>query len=388
MIWNVLVVDDDSEQAETTAELISGNKIFKDTSIKCTVVTKFSEALEQIEYTKFDLLVLDLNDDTFKNESAGSYSGQKVLDKLRGLHFTPVIFYTGFAHAISYLESPFVKVVTKGSDPAVLRSKIKEVFDTQLPQLLKHIQEEQRKYLWDHIESAWLENKALCDEKELAFLLARRLANALGGDVIRKFFNLKHTLSEDIAHPIELYIWPPLGGETIGFGDIIEKAVQDEKKYFIVLNPACDFAQCKAEKALLAECADLTKSVEYMDVQSEKAANLAKKKPGQDPEPISKTKANNLGYLLKDNRKGTGVQPDRYKFLPKTTFLPGMIIDYQALSQVPVGEITEANGFKRVATLDTPYAESVQSRFIRYYGRIGTPDLEFDELLDELIRTA
>jgi hypothetical protein len=212
-------------------------------------------------------------------------------------------------------------------------------------------------------------------KNELAFLLARRLANALDGKVIRKFFDISYDGEGGLANPVELYVWPPLG-DGLGFGDVICQTARDgTKKYFVVLNPACDFVQCKAEKALLAACDEISTTVEYKEV-------AAQKKSGEKP---SKTKTENLKKLIGDNRQGKNVQAERYKFLPATSFIPALIIDYQNLLQLSVAEVDKVQGFERVATLDAPYAEAVQSRFIRYYGRIGTPDLEFDALVANVI---
>ena len=379
MQWNVLVVDDENDVAETTAAVISGEKIgFEDGStVKCEIVNSFDKAIEMIAFVNFDLLVLDLKDDKIDSDDDNAeYSGQRVLSELRKLHFTPVVFYTGFAQKLQHLVSPFIRVVVKGENPNILRSEIKGVFETQLPQLLKHIQEEQRKYLWDHVDKEWQAMDLKGEFKnELAFLLARRLANALDGKVIRKFFDANYDGEGGLANPVELYVWPPLG-DGLGFGDIICQTAKDgAKKYFVVLNPACDFVQCKAEKALLAACDEISTTVEYQEVASQKKSG----------EAISRTKTENLKKLIGDNRQGKGVQAERYKFLPATSFIPALIVDYQNLLQLSVAEVGGGQGFTRVATLDAPYAEAVQSRFIRYYGRVGTPDLEFDALVTTVI---
>jgi CheY-like chemotaxis protein len=378
MQWNVLVVDDENDVAETTAAVISGQKIgFEDGStVKCEIVNSFDKAIEMIAFVNFDLVILDLKDDHDNDDGKTEYGGQRVLNELRKLHFTPVVFYTGFAQKLQHLVSPFIRVVVKGESPNILRNEIKSVFDTQLPQLLKHIQEEQRKYLWDHVDKEWEAMDLKGDFKnELAFLLARRLANALDGKVIRKFFDQNYDGEGGLANPVELYIWPPLG-DGLGFGDIVCQTEKNgEKKYFVVLNPACDFVQCKAQKALLAACDEISATVEYQEVAMQKKSGAA----------ISKTKTENLKKLIRDNRQGSGVQAERYKFLPATSFIPALIIDYQNLLQLSVAEVDGAQGFTRVATLDAPYAEAVQSRFIRYYGRVGTPDLEFDAVVTRVI---
>ena len=44
-------------------------------------------------------------------------------------------------------------------------------------------------------------------------------------------------------------------------------------------------------------------------------------------------------------------------------------------------------GLERLASLDSPFAEALLARFTRYFGRLGTPDLDMTVLLQRL-RTA
>ena len=44
----------------------------------------------------------------------------------------------------------------------------------------------------------------------------------------------------------------------------------------------------------------------------------------------------------------------------------------------------ELNDLDRLASLDSPFAEAVLARFTRYFGRLGTPDLDVDFVLSNL----
>ena len=41
-------------------------------------------------------------------------------------------------------------------------------------------------------------------------------------------------------------------------------------------------------------------------------------------------------------------------------------------------------GLERLASLDSPFAEALLARFSRYFGRLGTPDLDVAVLLQRL----
>ncbi len=45
---------------------------------------------------------------------------------------------------------------------------------------------------------------------------------------------------------------------------------------------------------------------------------------------------------------------------------------------------SDLKSYKRIATLDSPFAESMLIRHISYYNRIGTPDLDANYILEHL----
>lgn len=51
---------------------------------------------------------------------------------------------------------------------------------------------------------------------------------------------------------------------------------------------------------------------------------------------------------------------------------------------MPIGEVAD---LKRIASLDSPFAEAAVNRFNRYYGRIGTPDLDAEGAFARLDRS-
>lgn len=373
MKWNILVVDDDPEMAATVKEQISGNKVVPQPGkIECTVLTSFDEAIERMETSRYDLIILDLKDDA-ADEGADAnqlLSGERVISALRKSYFTPVVFHTGFAHKVEGLKSPFVRVVTKGDHPAVLRGEISRILATQLPELVRYIEEQQRSYLWDHIEQHWSEDAKICEDGDLAHLVAKRLSHALSAQSIARFFNEED--KQEAVRPVEMYIWPPLG-TTSGFGDVVRRIGSDI--YFLVLTPICDCVQGKAEKALLVACGGLEAQREYVAVKADKENNI----------PISATKQKELLALIRDRRQGKGVQPERFKFLPGTSFLPDLVVDLQQLSQIPFEELNDSTKYARITTLDNPFSEAVQNRFTQYYGRVGTPDLHADLVYGRLV---
>ena len=69
--------------------------------------------------------------------------------------------------------------------------------------------------------------------------------------------------------------------------------------------------------------------------------------------------------LLRNNRQGKGVQSDRFHLLPGALTLPDLVVDFQQLITLPWSQI---GNLKRLASLDSPFAEALLSRFARYLG--------------------
>jgi hypothetical protein len=163
-----------------------------------------------------------------------------------------------------------------------------------------------------------------------------------------------------------MYIRPPIGPHRFA-GDILREKKDGAEYYWLILTPSCDFAQGKVKQAVLAKCERLEEQEEYKAWISDT------------------TKTGKLEALIVDNRTGkhetVKLQPERFKFLPGTFFLPDLLADFQQLRSVPVELLTT---FEPIATLDSPFAEAILARFARYLGRLGTPDIDEKVVLDRL----
>lgn len=365
MDWRVLVVDD--REAEDISEFIEGNKtVAQPDSITCVLCSNFSQATDLLKNGRFDLVVLDLKDDSAPEGDI--LAGETVFDSLKELHFVPVVFHTGYANKVDHLASPFVKVVRR-SEWEHLRSAIKEVLATDLPRLVRHIEEEQRRFMWESAERIWTIDLDRKNSTDLAYLLARRLSNVLSGDAVRSFLEAssEQVPQVDTVHAIELYVYPPVSSNLL-FGDIFKKCVNGRDEFFVALTPSCDHAQKKAAYVLLAKC-ELFVETQF----GEKA-----KKALETGEQTSNNLDRKLLDYIRDNSKPEG----RFKYLPRTSFLPDLLVDLQCVMTVAPDALDVDSAayedYHRIASLDSPFAESLQTRMTRYLGRVGTPDIDSD----------
>jgi CheY-like chemotaxis protein len=373
-LWRFLIVDD--KQADNIERLVAGNNILESPhQVVVEKCSKFSDAIDKLNRLRIDLIILDLKEEkpgiVALEEDDEPLAGEKVFEQIRRTRFIPVVFYTAYAYKIKE-ENPYARIVRRGN-PRKLRTVIKQVFETGLPQLIRHLEIEQRKYMWDHVKSYWGANSSSYEKTDAAFLLARRLGNVLKRSSVEDFLIGQNLLSpkvDDSVYPIEMYVYPSVNSK-LQIGDILKSKYSKKSSYWMVMTPSCDVEQNKVTEVILAACFPLSDQPEYAKVKD----YLIK---GQEP---SKEARKDLETLIGNNRNAehkrkddekTRFQPERYSFLPGTFFIPDLVIDFQALMQISLEKIKPNH---RVASLDAPFAEACSSRFARYYGRLGTPDI-------------
>jgi CheY-like chemotaxis protein len=404
--WRVLVVDDDPEIAKQTAEIIESSPVSAAGEYADVEVTSsFEEALTWLEQRHYDLVILDIRDQTKVSSSdvegdgddpsTSADVGLVVSGQVRAARFVPILFYSAVAHLVSDVRPPFVAAVSKNDSIQALRDQVRIVFDSNLPAihqaLVSHVESVTREFMSGFVEKHWVELQAPPRKGDVAHLLSRRLAVSLadGGAVLGARLNDDPGVEfgAEHVHPMRLYIVPPVGDLTAG--DILvrpgngvsaesrlesqERATtghQDE--WYAVLTPACDLVtgRVKAEYVVVARCVAIHDHEEYRTWQSKLEQNL-------NAEAAQKK----LLKLMANNRDG---QLDRNYYLPGAWTVPDLVVDFQRVEHIPYTRIGE---FRRVAGLDSPYVEALIAKHVRYLGRVGTPDLDYQVPIDRLRRS-
>jgi CheY-like chemotaxis protein len=374
--WRILMVDDDASTCDLVREYLEGESLADPQDyMRVEVLTDFSAALEALEARRFDVLILDVRLQT-RGEVPEQEAGVAALDAIRKRRFVPVVFYPGLPHFVRHLQSPLVQVVEKTRELPDLLEAVRSIFATHLPMvsraLLHHLEAVQRDYMWGFVAQNWEQLGDTPDRTALAYLLARRLAISLSGPGI-------HQLVRDLGgadeigankghvHPMQYYIMPPVESAPLS-GDIYKGQIGEQNGYWVLLTPSCDLVtgREKADLVLFGRCVLLSDQTEYQNW------NNALPQPS-----ISIEKA--LKALLSNNRKDS--QAERFHFLPGALSLPGLLVDFQ---QIAIVSQSMMKGLTRIASLDSPFAEAALNRFIRYFSRLGTPDLDLDLTLSRL----
>lgn len=383
--WELLLVDDELDDCRAAKEFIEGETYGpNEDTFHVTALNNFDEALSKLEQYNYDVLILDVHvgpiDVTV--DDADEEEGKKVLDRIKSKRFIPTIFYTKLPGKVEDLAAgtPIIQVVEKTANVDALMDAIKQIIQTGVPYvnkaMINHLQEKQREYMWDFAAKNQSKLVDSSGKTELAYILARRLALSLLGPEIRMLAESLGNASSngdalDIVHPIRYYIMPPIQKNPIA-GDIYRYKRNEKERYAVLLTPSCDFVSRSggrhAKKVLFARCMPLIFQKEFKEWKEDGCPTEGKKKE-------------NFINLIKNKRYKA--QSGRYHYLPAALSLPGLIVDFQQLFMMPTRELDNSDNMVRIASLDSPYSESLLSDFAQYFGRLGTPDLDVDYIINQ-----
>lgn len=360
---NLLYADDDAAARKDLSDLLQDEIVDNKFQLKIECCDLDEHLFEKISKETHHIVILDV----YKGNpsSSGSKSlGLDTLEKIKDHFFTPVIFYSGNTTKVKDTKSIIVGVATKGDGGIQeLKSEIRRLAQSNLPFLKEKIhcclKEEFKKYFWDIIHAQKDIFRFDMTDLSLSYLMLRNFASSLSKNKIYEIVQ-EDRLKKDKIHPMEFYLYPTDTDSEYQSGEIVSIG----NNFYVILTPSCDFVKRsngarKAEFVLLAKTILLTSMNQYKTYKQEKSSN-------------------NRGALLNLMGSGGG---DRYFFLPGTPFIENRIVDFQQKISVPFETLKK---FKRIARLDSPFAEACLAKFSRYSGRIGTPDLDTDLIMSNL----
>jgi CheY-like chemotaxis protein len=359
-VLNVLLVDDDPESLtllrETLPDTIAGE------TIRWEPCEDFDDAFRRISERRFDIVVTDIYRDqegVEKQPVTGDPRGTGLLDEIRKRRFSPVLFFTDGVFPPDYSEGPFLKLADKSANNETIVSKMTELIETGVPVLAHQLHDEldstNGSYLWEFLEAHWetLREAGLAEPNVLNRLLHRRASVQLGR-LVESEDGLTELQSIEGA---EFYLRPQLSTE-LRLGQIMER----DGQYRVVLTPHCHL--------VIQPGQDVPRADFVLTALALPAAELFKKIPltGND-----RVRGDDLRRRLQSPAQ-FGKPDGRYWFLPGFLAMPHQYVDLLQLQSVPIAELRE--NWESFAVLDVPFAEALQSSFVRFYSAIGLPSLD------------
>lgn len=357
---NLLLIEDKPDNVKD----IQYNYEEKEWDVK---VVDFKNALNYIEETKPDIIVMDWKDDLDNNLQAGEPIFEKTKDK-------PIIIFSALATALSLNEelcmNPFIEKIPKGDEQEVIH-KIDE---------------------WEKYLNLVSEVKKQINEATTIMMASLKpvikLGNGYPGDAVVKFmlnkqasefFNSK--LTEESKNPTWTQYLYPSSAKTLLVADILKSKV--DEKYFVVLTPSCDMARVKKigdTNVLVAECENEKNFHSYVRPK----AGASEQKIKEHKEHVDKVSMMlSYGY-----NKGKVSLPE----LPK--IFPYLTINLKKLSFIKLSEIslssllTEKGEFNyfRIASVNSPYREQIVWAHMVNSCRPGVPDRDYESWAEAIIK--
>lgn len=372
--WRVLVVEDDPQMQRDVVDYLSDIQIAgRELDV---LAFDFDEALAQIAERRADLIVLDV----FRGSAltGADMAGLDVLTAIQQTGFVSVILYTAHPEKVDDRESHFVRLVGKDAKSLdKLGIVAEEIFTTRVPQMFRaiseHMEEVIRDYMWNFVDKNWKVLQPISGKPEFLRVILGRLGASLGTAGVAKLASAVFDQAEDVdvasgkVHPAEFYVMPPVDLTSIRMGDVRVRTVDGAERHVVVLWPSCDMVKSEARHPktdrVMCAAASLISQVDEVQKWKGDASN-------------SKTRA--VEELLKNNRHG---KSERYHFLPGLCDIPDLLIDFQ---QVEIMSFEDCSRLRCPATVASPFAESISSRFLRYIGRLGTPDVDLSVVMGRL----
>ncbi len=378
-VWNVLLVEDNKTVRRQVREYLS-EELFASRRLSINDIAHLDQALNVVHERKADLIILDVYRGAA--QQGGDQAGIQILDSIKHSGFVPVVIYTALPEGLEAHQSAFVKLIGKEAGGLErLKEAIEDLFRLRIPQvhraIVNHMDQTMCGYMWGFVQEHWSDFEPLVEKPEFLRLVVQRLALTFAREGIHQMTcevygdpAAGQPTGADTVHPGEYYIKPPLGQDPM-LGDIRLRRTDGGTEYLVVLWPTCDMVSTggRPPKAISVLCAVASRAKDTAEITEWLAS----------PSNSKKKKVERLVRNARDE------SPDRYHFLPGVWDIPDLVIDFQALERTA---LTDLKTYVCLGTVGSPFSEALGSRFQRYIGRIGTPDLDVSAIVAKIENSA
>ncbi|WP_421717736.1 hypothetical protein [Algiphilus sp.] len=366
---HVLLVDDDEDVLRQLEALLPDSLVSSaavhgfNLDVVIDSCSDFSEAIRKIRLVRYDLVISDI----YQKQAGGGNQADEnarargVVDEIKKTRFSPILLYTSSSRPEWLEDGVFLRYVDKaGGDEEELVKQAVELIRTGIPTAARAIHDsidsQSAQYIWDFFEEyhTQLANDGGASASEMERVLRRRVATSMSR------IDAGTGSEASKVHGIEYYIFPKIAKDEYRLGEIVSVS----SDYRIILTPHC---QLHVQRGSNRPKADYV-----LTAKLEPAGTVL--------EECSITKPGDLRRALSGK---FGKPEGRYFFLPRFLSMGDSFCDFMQLESISLERLETE--FKPHAVLDTPFAESLQARFASFYGSVGTPDLDSDELAVRLL---
>ncbi len=340
----LLLVED---QPECIADFTSTLKRYRtqhSIDIEIVPASSVDEAIIKLN-ASFDGAIIDLKLNEDKN------GGNKVIEEIQDKYRIPIAVLTGTPSNFGHDSSPLLGLFLKddGYDPVL--NFLKSIYLTGLTQILGGrgvFEKSLNELFWKNIPQAithFIEGEE--DSISTQTQLLRYTISHMGE-------HLEHNMSI-YSNSAETYIYPPIRSSVTEGGIVKEKATDD---LYIVLTPACDISNGKAEFLQIAKISGISTRPEVVKLIN----------PAQAP-------SNKLKSIMQTFVRNKSA---RFHYLPK--FGPisqESLVDFQYVQSVPYESFQDCYEFQ--GNISGAFYKDLVNRFSNNYSRQGSPDYDFSK---------
>lgn len=342
----ILVEDDEScidDFSSTVKRYVRENKIEINYEVASTV-----EAAEEILDSSFDGAIIDLK---LHDDVDG---GNKVISGIQNNYRIPIVVLTGTPSHLNEEESALLKLYLRdgGYDPVL--EFLRGIFQTGLTQILGGrglFENALNSLFWNHIPKNiehYIESNS--DSSLTQVQLLRHTISHVNE-------LLEHSIGGD-SNPAETYIYPSIRNKA-SEGAIIKN--KESGRCFIVLTPACDISNNKADFLQIVSIREVYTMPEVTEILGA-GEELSNKKKDR-----LKSRINTLV------RNKTG----RYHYLPKFgPIISESVADFQNIQSISLDCFRD--DFELLGNISGSFYKDLVDRFSSNYSRQGSPDYNFN----------
>lgn len=363
--FKLLIVEDDKSVIKTYERTISlfnqRQKLLqeeKQYEFLIDAAENKSEALEKInnKENKYNGAIIDLD---LEGRGGEDSSGLDVIRHIKKHERFPVFIISGTTHQLSdeddITQNDLYKIFVRGDSFDFIKEFI-NIYSTGITDILNRtgkIEEFINTIYWEHLSTSlkpWIEDNIRSEEDKKQSLIRYCIMH------LQEYLDLSTDGNGNFAdyYPAEFFITGPIK-KSIFTGDIF---IYNQKR-FVVVTPACDFANGNISKL---HCLNISELYEVDDKFNTSPKN-------------EKVQNKLRPYLFN--------QKPRYHFIPELnyksqTYNAG-ILDFQNQVSFDYQEIQNAQ-VQRVATISQPFLKDLIERRTSYYSRQGAPNMSKDQL--------
>lgn len=355
----ILFIDDDESSIVDARQQIADELESPEFAI-----CDFDPAPGKIQGFQPDFVILDL---------AGlrqgiRYEGFDVREYIWEHRFCPIVVYSAYIedYEDAYDEHPLVKTVRKGSgSPERVLDAVKELLP--VTEALRTTQEQVNRRFWETmkvIAPIALETVDPADVIDVIIRTGRRRVAAMM-DVPGR--------DESQLASWEQYLYPPVSQDP-ELGDILRiagGAVGEPGSFRVVLTPSCDMVSSdgrhpKVDDVLVAKCCSINEALQMINMTGN----------GNDRHVDRLTTA-----VLSQGFYQCVIM------LPALAgAIPTMAANLKALELVPIDRIGPGSTYERVASVDSPFRETVAWAYLQIACRPGLPERDVQAWARQIVQ--